>query len=59
MFESNVTRMILLLLSAMTIGLFLVIVIRPDVITAIYNNIFSQQIDAQKSAETILAVIKC
>lgn len=60
MLENTTTRMLLLLLSVLILGLFIAIVLNPHIITTIYNDIFAQQIESQKSAETIWMVIpKC
>lgn len=57
MLENTTTRMLLLLLSAIVLGIFIAIVMNPHLITAIYNAIFTQQLESQKSAETIWMVI--
>lgn len=60
MLENTTTRMLLLLLSAIVLGIFIAIVLNPHIITAIYNDIFSQQLESQQSAQTIWVVIsKC
>lgn len=57
MLENTTTRMLLLLLSAIVLGIFIAIVMNPHLITAIYNDIFTQQLESQKSAESIWMVI--
>lgn len=57
MLENTTTRMLLLLLSAIVLGIFIAIVMNPHLITTIYNDIFAQQLESQKSAETIWMVI--
>lgn len=57
MLEHNVTRLILLMTSILVLSLFITIVINPDFIVKIYNAILGQQMDTQRSAETIKVVM--
>lgn len=56
MMEHNTTRLLLLLISIIVLSLFLTIVFNPQIITNLYNDIVGQQLDVQKSSETIKVV---